>query len=73
VARSFGTERFFLSGEKNITTRRPVSADGSAPNQFAMRPWPRSGRAAHEVRLDPGGLGEFSEATESDLVFARFD
>ena len=67
---------FFVSAEMNRNdTPTGFSADGGAPNQF------RNPALAGEVDdiltntygFDPGGLNEFVEGTNSDLIFARVD
>jgi len=67
---------FFVSGEMNRKDQPTgVSADGSAPTQF------RNPAGATQIanlltsryNYNPGGLGDFPVATDSDLAFVRLD
>lgn len=67
---------FFLSGE---ISRREVpagySADGSSGIDFNAREEAERFRniLINQYGYDPGGLGEFTRNTDSDLFFGRFD
>ena len=67
---------FFVSGEMNSRDKPTgFSADGNATNQFRN---PALATAVGDVLrttygYDPGGLGEFVFATESDLLLGKLD
>jgi hypothetical protein len=67
---------FFLNGEINRREAPTgVSADGSTPTQYNN---PAQAAAFRQSMIDrysydPGSLGDFNGATDSDLIFGRLD
>lgn len=67
---------FFLNGEVNRREAPTgVSADGSTATVYNNPAQAAAFRQSliDKYQYDPGGLGDFQQATDSDLIFGRFD